>query len=38
MVTNMWKNSLDNVESDDNKILYDILLRFLTPKRNLLCE
>ena len=26
MVMNMWKNSLKNVESDKNKILYEILL------------
>ena len=25
----MWKNSLKNVESDNNKILYEILLDFL---------
>ena len=29
MATNMWKNSLKNVESDNNKILYEILLDFL---------
>jgi len=28
MVANMWKNSLKNVESDDNKILYKTLLDF----------
>ena len=26
MAANMWKNSLKNVESDNNKILYEILL------------
>jgi len=26
---NMWKNSLKNVESDNNKILYETLLDFL---------
>jgi len=26
MEANMWKNSLKNVESDSNKILYEILL------------
>jgi len=26
MAANMWKNSLKNVESDDNKILYETLL------------
>ena len=25
----MWKNSLKNVESDNNKILYETLLDFL---------
>ncbi len=29
MVANMWKYSLKNVESDKNKILYEILLDFL---------
>ena len=28
MVVNMWKNSLKNVESDNNKILYETLLDF----------
>ena len=28
MAANMWKNSLKNVESDKNKILYEILLFF----------
>jgi hypothetical protein len=27
MAVNMWKNSLKNVESDKNKILYSILLQ-----------
>jgi len=26
MAANMWKNSLKNVESDNNKILYETLL------------
>jgi len=39
MAANMWKNSLKNVESDDNKILYENLLDFLfTAKRYLLSE
>jgi len=38
MVANMWKNSLKNVESDDNKILYETLLDFSTAKRYLLSE
>ena len=27
MAANMWENSLKNVESDNNKILYSILLQ-----------
>ena len=38
MATNMWKNSLKNVESDNNKILQEILLNFFTSKRYLLSE
>jgi len=38
MAANMWKNSLKNVESDNNKILYETLLDFLTSKRYLLYE
>ena len=37
-VQNMWKNSLKNVESDDNKTLYETLLDFFTAKRYLLSE
>ena len=29
MAANMWKNSLKNVETDKNKILYENLLDFL---------
>jgi len=29
MAANMWKNSLKNVEPDNNKILYETLLDFL---------
>ena len=29
MAANMWKNSLKNIESDNNKILYETLLVFL---------
>jgi len=29
MAANMWRNSLKNVESDNNKILYETLLDFL---------
>jgi len=28
MAANMWNNSLKNVESDNNKILYETLLDF----------
>ena len=38
MVANMWKNSLKNAESDNNKILYETLLDFFTAKRYLLSE
>ena len=39
MAANMWKNSLKNVESDNNKILYETLLDFFfSAKRYLLSE
>ena len=38
MAANMRKNSLKNVESDNNKILYETLLDFFTAKRYLLSE
>jgi len=38
MVVNRWKNSLKNVESDNNKLLYETLLDFFTAKRYLLSE
>jgi len=38
MAANMWKNSLKNVESDNNKILYENLLDSFTAKRYLLSE
>jgi len=38
MAANMWKNSLKNVESDKNKILYETLFDFFTAKRYLLSE
>jgi len=38
MAANMWKNSLKNEESDNNKILYETLLDFFTAKRYLLPE
>jgi len=38
MAANMWKNSMKNVESDDNKILYETLINFFKAKRFLLSE
>ena len=38
MVANVWKNSLKNVEFDNNKILYETLLDFFTSKRYLLSD
>jgi len=32
MAANMWKNSMKNVESDNNKILYETLLDFFYCK------
>jgi len=38
MAAKMWKNSSKNVESDNNKILYETLIEFFTAKRYLLPE
>jgi len=39
IAANVWENSLKNVESDSNKILYETLLDvFFTAKRYLLSE
>jgi len=38
MMANMWRNSWKNVESDNNKILYETLNDFFTAKRYLLSE
>jgi len=39
MMVNMWKSSLKNVESDNNKILYKTLFNFFfTAKWYLLSE
>jgi len=38
MASNMWKNSLKNVDSDNNKILYETLPYFFSAKRYLLSE
>ena len=32
MATNMWKNSLKNVEPDNNKILYETLHEFFLQR------
>jgi len=47
MASNMWKNCLKNIESDNNKVLYEILLDFFLqrnvtyflnkPRINLVC-
>jgi len=38
MAAEMWKNCLKNIESDNNKILYETLLDFFTAKWYLLSE
>ena len=38
MAAKMWKSSLKNVESDNNKILNEIWLDFFTAKRYLRFE
>ena len=38
MAANMWKNSLKNAESDNNKTLHETLLDFFTAKRYFLSE
>jgi len=37
MAANMRKNSLKNVESDNNKILYEALLDFLLQRNGTYC-
>jgi len=37
MAANMWKNSLKNVESDNNKILYETLLDFFLQRNGTYC-
>ena len=32
MAANMWRNSLKNVESDNNNVLYETLLNFFYSK------
>jgi len=38
MAANVWKNSLKNVESDKNKILYETLFDFFYSETVLLSE
>jgi len=38
MAANLWKNSLKNVESNNNKILYETLLDFFYSETLLLSE
>jgi len=38
IAANMWKNSLKNVDSGNNKTFYETLLDFFTAKRYLLSE
>jgi len=38
MAANMWQNSLKDVDSDKNKILYETLFDVFTAKRYLLSE
>ena len=38
MAANVWKNSLKNLESDNNNILYETLFDIFTTKRYLLSE
>jgi len=39
MAANMWENGLKNVESGNNKIVYETLIKiFFTAKRYLLSE
>jgi len=37
MAVNMWKNSLKNVESDNNQILYETLLDFFLQRNDTYC-
>ena len=37
MAANMWKNSLKNAESDNNKILYETLLDFFLQRNGTYC-
>jgi len=37
MMANTWKNSLKNVESDNNKILYETILDFFLQRNGTYC-
>jgi len=37
MAANMWKNSLKNVESDNNKISYETLLDYFLQRNGTYC-
>ena len=37
MAANMWKNSLKNIEYDNNKILYETLLDFILQRNGTYC-
>jgi len=37
LAANMWKNSLKNVESDNNKILYETLLDLFLQRNGTYC-
>jgi len=37
MAANMWKNCLKNVESDNNKILYETFLDFFLHRNGTYC-
>jgi len=37
MAANMWKNSLKNVESDNNQVLHETLLDFLLQRNGTYC-
>ena len=37
MAANMWKKNLKNVESDNNKILYETLLDFFLHRNGTYC-
>jgi len=38
MAANMWKNGLKNVQSDNNKILYENLIDFFTGLLTASCQ